>query len=217
MGQKTHPIGFRLGTTETWSSKWYSDKEYAKNLHEDLVIKKYLKDRLYQAGVSKIEIERTPNRARISIHTARPGIVIGRKGSEIEKLRKDMETRTGHKVFINIVEIKKPELDAQLVAEGVAAALEKRVGYRRSMKKAVTTAIRLDAKGIKISVSGRLDGAEIARYEWYREGRVPLHTIRAKIDYGYTTAHTTYGTIGIKVWIFKGEILARPELGSVKA
>jgi small subunit ribosomal protein S3 len=212
MGQKTHPIGFRLGTIETWSSRWFSQKDYVKNLHEDLAIRKYLKEKLSQAGVSKIEIERTPNRARISIHTARPGIVIGRKGTEIEKLRKDMEKRTGHRVFINIVEIKKPELDAQLVAESVAAALEKRVGYRRAIKKAVTTAMRLDAKGIKVAVSGRLDGAEMHRYEWYREGRVPLHTIRAKIDYGYAISFTTYGTIGVKCWIFKGEVLTRPEI-----
>jgi small subunit ribosomal protein S3 len=211
MGQKTHPIGFRLGTVETWSSRWFSEKEYAKNLHEDLAIRKYLKNRLYQAGISRIEIERTPNRARISIHTARPGIVIGRKGSEIEKLKKDMEKRTGQRVFINIVEIKKPELDAQLVAESVAAALEKRVGFRRAMKKAVTTSMRLDAKGIKVAVSGRLDGAEMSRYEWYREGRVPLHTIRAKIDYGYAIAYTTYGTIGVKTWIFKGEVIKRQE------
>ncbi len=211
MGQKTHPIGFRLGTVETWSSRWFSEKEYAKNLHEDLAIRKYLKKRLYQAGISRIEIERTPNRARISIHTARPGIVIGRKGSEIEKLRKDMEKRTGQRVFINIVEIKKPELDAQLVAESVAAALEKRVGFRRAMKKAVTTSMRLDAKGIKVAVSGRLDGAEMSRYEWYREGRVPLHTIRAKIDYGFAIAYTTYGTIGVKTWIFKGEVIKRQD------
>jgi small subunit ribosomal protein S3 len=211
MGQKTHPIGFRLGTVETWSSRWFSEKEYAKNLHEDLAIRKYLKKRLYQAGISRIEIERTPNRARISIHTARPGIVIGRKGSEIEKLRTDMEKRTGQRVFINIVEIKKPELDAQLVAESVAAALEKRVGFRRAMKKAVTTSMRLDAKGIKVAVSGRLDGAEMSRYEWYREGRVPLHTIRAKIDYGFAIAYTTYGTIGVKTWIFKGEVIKRQD------
>jgi len=211
MGQKVHPIGFRLGTVETWSSRWYAKKDYANFLHEDLAIRKYIKEKLYQSGVSKIEIERTPNRARISIHAARPGIIIGRKGSEIEKLRKDMEAKTGHRVFINIIEIKKPELEAQLVAESVGAAMEKRVGFRRALKKAVTTAMRLDAKGIKIACSGRLDGSEMARYEWYREGRVPLQTIRAKIDYGFAQAHTTYGVVGVKVWIFKGEVIGKTE------
>lgn len=214
MGQKVHPIGFRLGVVETWSSRWYAKKEYANFLHEDLAIRKYIKEKLYQSGVSKIEIERTPNRARISIHAARPGIIIGRKGSEIEKLRKDMETKTGHRVFINIVEVKKPELDSQLVAESVAAAMEKRVGFRRALKKAVTTAMRLDAKGIKIACSGRLDGAEMARYEWYREGRVPLQTLRAKIDYGFAQAYTTYGVVGIKVWVFKGEVIGKTDFPS---
>jgi small subunit ribosomal protein S3 len=207
MGQKVHPIGFRLGVVESWSSRWYAGKDYANFLHEDLAIRKFIKEKLYQSGVSKIEVERTPNRARILIHAARPGIIIGRKGSEIEKLRKDVEKKTGKQVSIDIIEVKKPEVDAQLVAESIAAAMEKRVGFRRAMKKAVTTAIRLDAKGIKVACSGRLDGAEMARYEWYREGRVPLQTLRAKIDYGFAQAYTTYGVVGIKVWIFKGEIV----------
>lgn len=206
MGQKTHPIGLRLGITETWRSRWYSKKEYATFLHEDLAIKKFIKQKLYQAGIAKIEVERTPNRARINIHAARPGIIIGRKGSEIEKLRGELEKKTNKQIFINIVEVKRPELDAQLVAESVAAAMEKRVGFRRAIKKAVTSAMKLGAQGIRVACSGRLDGSEMARYEWYRQGRVPLHTLRAKIDYGTAEANTTYGKVGVKTWIFNGEV-----------
>lgn len=206
MGQKTHPIGLRLGITETWRSRWFAKKDYATFLHEDITIKKYIKEKLYQAGIAKVEIERTPNRARINIYAARPGIIIGRKGAEIEKLRSELEQLTQKQIFINIIEIKRPELDAQLVAENVAAAIEKRVGFRRAIKKAVTTAIKLGAQGIRVACSGRLDGSEMARYEWYRQGRVPLHTLRAKIDYGTAEANTTYGKVGIKTWIFNGEV-----------
>jgi small subunit ribosomal protein S3 len=206
MGQKAHPIGLRLGITETWRSRWYAKKDYAAFLHEDIAIRKYIKEKLYQAGIAKVEVERTPNRARINIYAARPGIIIGRKGSEIEKLRGELEKKTQKQIFINIVEIKRPELDAQLVAESVAAAMEKRVGFRRALKKAVTTAMKLGAQGIRIACSGRLDGSEMARYEWYRQGRVPLHTLRAKIDYGTAEANTTYGKVGVKTWIFNGEV-----------
>lgn len=215
MGQKVHPIGFRLGVVESWNSKWYSKKEYADYLRKDIIIRKYIKEKLYQSCVSKVEVERTPNRARINIYSARPGIIIGRKGSEIDKLRKDIEKLTGDRVLINIIEVKKPEVDAQLVAESVAASMEKRVGYRRAMKKSVSTAMRLNALGIKIACSGRLDGAEMARYEWYREGRVPLQTLCAKIDYGFAQAYTTYGVVGIKVWIFKGEILHKKDKSNI--
>ena len=215
MGQKTHPIGLRLGITETWSSRWYANKDYAIFLHEDIALKKYIKEKLYQAGIAKVEVERTPNRARINIYAARPGIIIGRKGSEIEKLRGELEKKTQKQIFINIVEIKRPELDAQLVAESVAAAMEKRVGFRRALKKAVTTAMKLGAQGIRIACSGRLDGAEMARYEWYRQGRVPLHTLRAKIDYGTAEANTTYGKVGIKTWIFNGEVYKESPRGSI--
>ncbi|PYM37324.1 MAG: hypothetical protein DME15_01510 [Candidatus Rokuibacteriota bacterium] len=204
MGQKTHPIGFRLGSTRTWSSRWFATKNYAKLLHEDVKIRRYIKDQLYHAGIAKIDIERSANRARISISTARPGIIIGRKGSEVEKLKNELQARTGKEIYLNIEEVIHPELDAQLVAENVALQLQKRVAFRRAMKKAVTSALRLGADGIRIACAGRLGGGEIARREWYRDGRVPLHTIRADIDYGLATAHTTYGTIGVKVWIFKG-------------
>lgn len=206
MGQKAHPIGLRLGIVETWRSRWFSKKEYATFLHEDIEIKRYIKQKLYQAGISKVEVERTPNRARINIYAARPGIIIGRKGSEIEKLRSELEKKTQKQIFINIVEVKRPEQDAQLVAESVAAAMEKRVGFRRAIKKAVNTAMKLGVQGIKVACSGRLDGSEMARYEWYRQGRVPLHTLRAKIDYGTAEANTTYGKVGIKTWIFNGEV-----------
>jgi len=206
MGQKTHPIGLRLGITETWRSRWFADKDYATILHEDLAIRKFIKQKLYQAGVSKVELERTPNRARVNIYAARPGIIIGRKGVEIEKLRSELEKKTQKQIFINIIEVKRPELDAQLVAESVAVAMEKRVGFRRAIKKAVTTAMKLGAQGIKVSCSGRLDGSEMARYEWYRQGRVPLHTLRAKIDYGTAEANTTHGKVGVKAWIFNGEV-----------
>ena len=208
MGQKTHPIGFRLGSTKTWSSRWFATKDYAKLLHEDVNIRRYIKDALFHAGISRIDIERSASRARITIHAARPGIIIGRKGSEVEKLKNEIQGRTGKEIHLNIEEVVHPELDAQLVSENVALQLEKRVAFRRAMKKAVTSARRLGAEGIRIACSGRLAGSEIARSEWYRDGRVPLHTIRADIDFGLATSHTTYGTIGVKVWIFKGEVLS---------
>lgn len=207
MGQKAHPIGNRLGIVKTWDSKWFMKQGYAETLHEDLNIRKYIKNKLYHAGVSRIEMERTGDKVRIHIHTARPGIIIGKKGAEVEKLKKDIEYLTGKQVQIDIKEIRKPELDAQLVAENMALQLEKRVAFRRAMKKAVTSAMRFGALGVKVTCSGRLAGAEIARTEWYREGRVPLHTLRADIDYGFAEAKTTYGIIGLKVWIYKGDIL----------
>lgn len=207
MGQKTHPIGIRLGIVKSWSSKWFMKQGYAETLHEDLNIRKYIKNRLFHAGIANIEIERTGDKIRIFIHTARPGIIIGKKGVEVEKLKKDIEFLTGKQVQIDIKEIRKPELDAQLVAENIALQLEKRVAFRRSMKKAVSSSMRFGALGVKIACAGRLAGAEIARSEWYREGRVPLHTLRADIDYGFAEAKTTYGIIGIKVWIYRGDIL----------
>ncbi|MGD0584373.1 MAG: 30S ribosomal protein S3 [Oryzomonas sp.] len=207
MGQKVNPIGFRLGVVKTWDSKWYAEADYAKLLHEDLAIRKFLKKRLYSSGVSKIEIERAANKTKINIHTARPGLIIGKKGSEVETIKKDLAKLTSKEVFINIHEVRKPELDAQLVAENVALQLERRIAFRRAMKKSVTSALKFGAKGIRITCSGRLGGAEMSRTEWYREGRVPLHTLRADIDYGFAEAKTTYGIIGIKVLIFKGEIL----------
>jgi len=208
LGQKVNPIGFRLGVVKTWDSKWYAEADYAKLLHEDLAIRKFLKKRLYNSGVSKIEIERAANKTKINIHTARPGLIIGKKGSEVETIKKDLAKLTSKEVFINIHEVRKPELDAQLVAENVALQLERRIAFRRAMKKSVTSALKFGAKGIRITCSGRLGGAEMSRTEWYREGRVPLHTLRADIDYGFAEAKTTYGIIGIKVLIFKGEILA---------
>jgi small subunit ribosomal protein S3 len=207
LGQKVHPIGFRLGVIKTWDSKWYAEADYAKYLHEDIAIRKYLKKRLYSSGVSKIEIERAANKTKINIHTARPGLIIGKKGSEVETIKKELSTLTSKEIFINIHEVRKPELDAQLVAENVALQLERRIAFRRAMKKSVTSALKFGAKGIRITCSGRLGGAEMSRTEWYREGRVPLHTLRADIDYGFAEAKTTYGLIGIKVLIFKGEIL----------
>lgn len=207
MGQKVHPVGFRLGVIRTWNSRWFAEKDYAKLLNEDIQIRKFLKTRLYNAGISRIEIERTANRANIDIYTARPGIVIGKKGSEIDALRDQLQKMTGREVVINIKEVRKPEIDAQLVAENVALQLERRVAFRRAMKRAVTTAMRFGAQGIKIHCAGRLGGAEMARREWYREGRVPLHTLRADIDYGFAEARTTYGVIGVKVHIFRGEIM----------
>ena len=211
MGQKVHPVGFRLGYIKTWSSKWYADKDYAKLLHEDLKIRKIVKKKLFHAGVSRIEIDRSANQVKINIFTARPGIIIGRKGAEVDKLKVELEAIAKKQVYINIKEIKKPELDSQLVSESIALQLEKRIAYRRAMKKSVTTALRLGALGIKISCAGRLAGSEIARTEWYREGRVPLHTLRADIDYGFAEAKTTYGQIGVKVWIYKGDILVDSE------
>jgi small subunit ribosomal protein S3 len=207
LGQKVHPIGFRLGVIKTWDSKWYAEADYAKYLHEDIAIRKFLKKRLYNSGVSKIEIERAANKLKINIHTARPGLIIGKKGSEVETIKKELSTLTSKEIFINIHEVRKPELDAQLVAENVALQLERRIAFRRAMKKSVTSALKFGAKGIRITCSGRLGGAEMSRTEWYREGRVPLHTLRADIDYGFAEAMTTYGLIGIKVLIFKGEIL----------
>ena len=207
MGQKVNPIGLRLGINRTWDSRWFARKDYSNLLHEDLKLRKFLNERLQQAGVSKIIIERAAKKTRITIHSARPGVVIGKKGADIEKLRKSVAKLTDSDVVINIVEIRKPELDAQLVAESISQQLERRVAFRRAMKRAVQSAMRLGAEGIRISCSGRLGGAEIARMEWYREGRVPLHTLRADVDYGVATAFTTYGTCGVKVWIFKGEIL----------
>ncbi len=211
MGQKVHPIGFRLGVIRTWDSKWYAEADYAKLLHEDIKLRDYLKKRLYHAGISKIEIERAASKAKVNIYAARPGIIIGKKGSEVEALKKELAKLTDKEVFINIQEVRKPEVDAQLVAENVALQLERRVAFRRAMKKSVSMALKFGAQGIKINCAGRLGGAEMSRTEWYREGRVPLHTLRADIDYGYAEAKTTYGIIGVKVLIFKGEVLAREQ------
>lgn len=207
MGQKVHPTGLRLGIIKTWDSRWFSEKNYAALLHEDIKIRKIVKDRLMHAGVSKVEIERAGQKAKINIHTARPGIIIGKKGAEVDKLKKDLEVMTGKQMYINIQEIRRPELDAQLVAENIALQLERRIAFRRAMKKAVTSALRLGALGIKITCAGRLAGAEIARTEWYREGRVPLHTLRADIQYGFFEAKTTMGQIGVKVLIYRGDVL----------
>lgn len=207
MGQKINPIGFRLGITKTWDSRWYAEADYAKYLHEDLAIRKFLKKRLYSSGVSKIEIERAANKTKINIFTARPGLIIGKKGTEVETIKKELAQITSKEIYITITEVRKPELDAQLVAENVALQLERRIAFRRAMKKSVTSTLKFGAKGIRITCSGRLGGAEMSRTEWYREGRVPLHTLRADIDYGFAEAKTTYGIIGIKVLIFKGEIL----------
>ena len=211
MGQKVHPIGFRLGVIRTWDSKWYAEADYAKLLHEDIKLRNYLKKRLFHAGISKIELERAANKAKINIYAARPGIIIGKKGSEVEALKKELAKLTDKEVFINIQEVRKPEIDAQLLAENVALQLERRVAFRRAMKKGVSQALKFGALGVKIHCSGRLGGAEIARTEWYREGRVPLHTLRADIDYGFAEAKTTYGIIGVKVLIFKGEVLSREQ------
>ena len=207
MGQKTHPTGFRLGIIKTWSSRWYEEKNYAKWLHEDLKLKGFIKKKLHHAGVSYIEIERAANKAKINIHTARPGIVIGKRGAGVETLKKDVQALTDNEVFLNIIEVRKAETNAQLVAENIATQLERRIAFRRAMKKAVQTALKFGAKGIRVACSGRLGGSEMARYEWYREGRVPLHTLRADIDYGFAEAKTTYGKIGCKVWIMRGEVL----------
>jgi small subunit ribosomal protein S3 len=214
MGQKVHPTGFRLGFNKTWRSRWYAEKEYANLLHEDVHLKRDLKKRFAHAGVSRVEIERAANKLKISIYTSRPGIIIGRKGQEVDKLKQEIQKKTGKEVFINIQEILKPELDAQLVSESVALQLEKRIAFRRAMRKAVDAALRFGAKGIKVRVSGRLNGAEIARSEWYLHGQLPLHTLRADIDYGTSEARTSFGQIGVKCWIFKGELDAlRPNKG----
>jgi small subunit ribosomal protein S3 len=208
MGQKVNPIGLRLGINRTWDSRWFAEDTYGNLLHEDLRIRKLLMERLAQAGVSRIVIERPAKKARVTIHTARPGIVIGRKGADIEKLKAEVQKMTGSEVHLNIIEIRKPEVDARLVAENIAQQMERRVSIRRAVKRAVQSAQRLGAEGIRVNCSGRLGGAEIARMVWYREGRVPLHTLRANIDFGTATAKTSYGTCGVKVWIYKGEILA---------
>ena len=216
MGQKVNPIGFRLGINRTWDSRWYADKQYGELLHEDIKLREYLFSRLGQAGVSRIVVERPAKKARVTIHTARPGVVIGKKGADIEKLRVELSRMTGSEVHLNIVEIRKPEIDAKLVADNIAQQLERRVAFRRAMKRSVQSAMRLGAEGIRINCGGRLGGAEIARMEWYREGRVPLHTLRADVDYGTATARTTYGACGVKVWIFKGEVLAHDPMAQDK-
>ena len=216
MGQKVNPIGLRLGINRTWDSRWFAEKDYGKLLHKDLELRKYLRKRLSQAGISKIVVERMANKARVTINTARPGIVIGKKGADIEKLRSDITKFLGPDVSLNILEIRKPELDAQLAAEGVAQQLEKRVSFRRAMKRVIQNAMKMGAKGIRVNVSGRLGGAEIARMEWYTEGTVPLHTLRADIDYGSAEAKTTYGIIGIKVWIYKGDIMDHDPMANDK-
>ncbi len=207
MGQKVNPIGFRLGGIKTWRSQWFADKSYSDLLHEDIAIRRYLKKKLHHASISKVEIERAANKAKINIYAARPGMIIGKKGAEIEKLKKDLEGFTKSETIINILEVRKPEIDAQLVAENVASQLERRIAFRRAMKKCVMAAMKFGATGIRVNCAGRLGGAEMARSEWYREGRVPLHTLRADIDYGFTEARTAYGAIGVKVLIFHGEVL----------
>ena len=206
MGQKVHPIGFRLGVIKTWDSKWFEHKNYAQWLHEDIKIREFVKKSLNHAGVSKVEIERAANKVKVNVHTARPGIVIGKRGAGIETVKKDLQQFTKNEVFLNIVEVRKAETDAQLVAENIATQLERRIAFRRAMKKAMESAFRFGAKGIKVRVGGRLNGAEIARTEWYQDGRLPLHTLKADIDYGFAEANTTYGKIGVKVWLYKGEM-----------
>lgn len=215
MGHKTHPYGLRLGVIKDWTAKWYDRRNYSQLVHEDLEIRKFVKTRFYHAGVSRVDIERAANRVKVSIHTARPGMVIGRGGQEVEVLRRDLETITGKHVSVNIVEVRNPELDAQLVAENIAAQIEKRISFRRAMKQALSRAMKMGALGMKVRAGGRLAGAEIARSEGYSEGKIPLHTLRADIDYGFAEARTTYGRIGIKVWIYKGEVL--PEKRGARA
>lgn len=212
MGQKVHPVGLRLGINKTWDSRWYADKDYREMLAADMKIRKYLQDKLSQASLSKVIIERPSKKPRVTIHTARPGIIIGRKGTEIEQLRKQLNKIAGEEVQLNIAEVRKPEIDAQLTADNIAQQLERRVAFRRAMKRSVQSAMRLGAEGIRINCAGRLGGAEIARTEWYREGRVPLHTLRADVDYGTARANTTYGVIGVKVWVFKGEVFENDEM-----
>lgn len=207
MGQKINPIGLRVGINRTWDSRWYAGRDYSQKLVEDLKLREYIQERLKPAGISKVIVERAAKNTKVTVHTARPGVIIGKKGADIEKLRSDLSRIAGGDVSLNIVEVRKPELDAQLVAEGVAQQLERRVSFRRAMKRAVQSALRLGAGGIRINVSGRLGGADIARTEWYREGRVPLHTLRADLDYGFSEGLTTYGILGVKVWLYKGEIM----------
>ncbi|BBK35719.1 30S ribosomal protein S3 [Allostella sp. ATCC 35155] len=216
MGQKVNPIGLRLGINRTWDSRWFAKRDYADILQEDLKLRGYLTKRLTQAGVARVIIERAAKKARITLHSARPGVVIGKKGTDIDKLRNDLGKMTQSEVALNIVEIRKPEIDAKLIADNIAQQLERRVAFRRAMKRAVQSAMRLGAQGIRINCSGRLGGAEIARMEWYREGRVPLHTLRADVDFGVATAKTTYGTCGVKVWVFKGEIMAHDPMAHEK-
>jgi small subunit ribosomal protein S3 len=211
MGQKVHPYGFRVGITKPWLSKWFAKRNYAESLHEDIKFRNEIKKKLYSTGVSKIEIERAAKKVKVIIHTARPGLVIGKKGAGIDALRAELQKGSSNEIFLDIQEVRKAEIDAQLVAENIAMQLERRVAFRRAMKKAVQAALKFGAKGIKVMVAGRLGGAEIARTEWYREGRVPLQTLRADIEFGFAEAHTTYGLIGVKVWIFKGEILGKTE------
>jgi small subunit ribosomal protein S3 len=217
MGQKVHPVAFRLGVIKSWDSKWYEEKNYARWLHEDIKLREHVKEKLGHAGISRTEIERAGGKIKINVHTARPGIVIGKRGAGIEQVKKDLQAMAGSaEVFLNIVEVRKAETDAQLVAENIATQLERRIAFRRAMKKAVQTSLKFGAKGIRVASSGRLGGAEMARYEWYREGRVPLHTLRADIDYGFAEARTTYGKIGVKCWIFRGEVLPATRPGAVR-
>jgi len=216
MGHKVNPIGFRIGINRTWDSRWFADRHYSDRLVADLKLREYVKDKLKAAGISKVIIERAAQNTTVTVYTARPGVIIGKKGADIEKLRKDLSKRANSDVSLNIVEIRKPEMDAQLVAEGICQQLERRVSFRRAMKRATQSAMRLGAKGIRVSVSGRLGGNDIARTEWYREGRVPLHTLRADLDYGFSEALTTYGIIGVKVWIYKGDILEHDPLARDK-
>ncbi len=212
MGQKVHPVGFRIGVTRTWDSKWYAGRDYQRFLHEDLRIRRYLKEKLFHAGISQISIERAANKAKVYVHAAKPGIIIGKRASGLDALRNELQRMTSTEIFLNIIEVRKVETEAQLVAENIAAQLVKRVSFRRAMKKAIQQAQRAGAQGVKVMCSGRLGGAEMSRTEWYREGRVPLHTLRANIDYGFAEARTTYGVIGVKVWVFKGEVLPGDEL-----
>ena len=216
MGQKIKPIGFRVGINRTWDSRWYADRNYASLLHQDRELRDHLMERLKSAAISRVVIERPAGRARITIYAGRPGLIIGKKGADIETLRTDLTKRVGSEVSLNIVEVRKPEIDAKLVAESIAQQLERRVAFRRAMKRSVQSAMRLGALGVRINCAGRLGGAEIARTEWYREGRVPLHTLRAEVDYGEATAHTTYGACGVKVWVFKGEVLAHDPMAQDK-
>jgi len=216
MGQKVKPIGLRVGINRTWDSRWYADRNYGELLHKDIALRQHLMSRLKPAGISRVVIERPAGRARVTIYAGRPGLIIGKKGQDIEKLRSDLVKRVGTEVSLNIVEVRKPEIDARLIGENIAQQLERRVGFRRAMKRAVQSAMRLGALGVRINCAGRLGGAEIARTEWYREGRVPLHTLRAEVDYGEATAQTTYGAIGIKVWVFKGEVIGHDPMAQDK-
>jgi len=209
MGQKVHPMGFRLGVIRTWSSRWYEEKNYAKWLHEDIKIRDHVRKSLGHAGISRVEIERAANKVKVNVHTARPGIVIGKRGAGVEQVKKELQSLTDSEVYLNIIEVRKAETDAQLVAENIATQLERRIAFRRAMKKALSTCTKFGAKGVRIACSGRLGGSDMGRYEWYREGRVPLHTLRADIEYGFTEAKTKQGRIGVKVWIFKGEVLPK--------